>query len=147
MRVLFSGGRRFKDRDLVAGVLEQLPPGSVLVQGGALGADQLVMHTGKKMGLKVETHRADWKNCTSDCPPGHRRDNARGSYCPMAGLRRNSLMADLGADLCIVFPGGKGTNDMAAKARARGIRVIEAFQVRSNGLPTLTSTRSRPSPT
>jgi len=32
-------------------------------------------------------------------------------------------MADAGADLCIAFPGGRGTADMVRRARAAGIPV------------------------
>jgi hypothetical protein len=43
------------------------------------------------------------------------------------GPIRNSAMADLGQKLGAIvaaFPGGRGTADMAAKAEARGLRVV-----------------------
>lgn len=38
-----------------------------------------------------------------------------------AGPRRNNRT--LGPDLVVAFPGGKGTADMVARARAKGVRV------------------------
>lgn len=44
-------------------------------------------------------------------------------YDKAAGPIRNERMAELG-ELCIAFPGGRGTANMCAKAEARGLRVI-----------------------
>jgi predicted Rossmann-fold nucleotide-binding protein len=41
----------------------------------------------------------------------------------MAGHYRNQEMADTGADLCIAFPGGRGTADMVRRAAAAGIEI------------------------
>lgn len=40
-----------------------------------------------------------------------------------AGPIRNGHMAML-AEICIAFPGGRGTNDMCEQAEARGLRVF-----------------------
>ena len=45
-------------------------------------------------------------------------------YILTDGPRRNSAMAAY-AEACVLFPGGKGTADMKAKALAKGLRVIE----------------------
>lgn len=43
-----------------------------------------------------------------------------------AGLVRNQLMVDLGADICLAFPlpGSRGTWDCMGRAEAAGIKVI-----------------------
>jgi hypothetical protein len=43
-----------------------------------------------------------------------------------AGPKRNQLMLDKEKpDLVIAFPGGKGTADMVARAKAQGFKVME----------------------
>lgn len=42
-----------------------------------------------------------------------------------AGAIRNSMMLKLRPDICVQFPGGVGTADMAAKAKRAGIPVYE----------------------
>ena len=80
----------------------------VLVHGGAPGADQLADEWSSGSDVLVEVHKADWDR--------HGR---------AAGPIRNQEMADAGADLCIAFPGGKGTADMVKRAKAAGIPVLE----------------------
>jgi hypothetical protein len=41
-----------------------------------------------------------------------------------AGPRRNEEMVRNGADLCVAFPGGKGTADMVGRAMRAGRRVV-----------------------
>jgi hypothetical protein len=132
LRVIVTGGRQFKDDALIFTVLQALPADALIVHGGALGADQRVANMAHRLGFLDEPHRAYWKRCAPDCPKGHQRTNKQGSwYCPTAGLRRNSLMADLGADVCIAFPGGSGTQDMRTKAHGAGIWVLSALDLAS----------------
>lgn len=80
---------------------------------------------------------ADWDGpCHPDhpdprlrCKPGHRlphRDRP-GTYCPLAGNRRNQHMVDLvplaGLCLALPLPGSTGTPDCARRARKAGIDV------------------------
>lgn len=44
---------------------------------------------------------------------------------PSAGPIRNSMMLKLRPDVCVRFPGGVGTADMAAKAQRAGIPTYE----------------------
>lgn len=73
-----------------------------------------------------EEHPADWATCaTPKCSPKHRKTRRDGStYCPLAGLHRNSDMVKNGADECVAFPGaGNGTRHCMAEASAAGIPV------------------------
>ncbi len=82
---------------------------SVIIQGGAKGADECALHWATRDLVPVETFKADWK-----------------THGKAAGPIRNQRMIDEGKpDVVIVFPGGRGTADMVQRARADGIEVIE----------------------
>ena len=106
MRVVVCGGRDYTDEDVITAELSLLPPGTVVVHGGAPGADAIAGEVAKALGLVVEAHPADWQRC------------GRG-----AGLRRNAEMLSLGADLVLAFPGGSGTADMVRRARTARVPV------------------------
>lgn len=42
-----------------------------------------------------------------------------------AFTERNRIMVNLGADVCVAFPGGKGTKNCTKLAREAGIKVME----------------------
>lgn len=120
MRILVTGGRDYDDQITVGRALQaacldlidHLPPwddGSrppTVVHGGARGLDTTAATLAAEAGWNVEAHPADW--------------DAHGRA---AGPIRNQKMADLGADLCIAFPGGRGTADMVRRAEKAGIPV------------------------
>jgi len=108
MRVIVCGSRRWRDREAIVDRLFDLPSDSVVVHGNAAGADRIAHQEAQKLGLLVEPHAAEW-----------------GSLGKRAGLVRNTLMASLGADLCIAFWDGRstGTAHMIEQARSRGIPV------------------------
>lgn len=115
MRVLVCGGRDYDDYPLVHQVLTKLHLASestsisVIIEGGARGADALGRRWAENAGVPIETFEADWEN--------------QGSF---AGPARNKRMLDEGRpDLVIAFPGGRGTADMVRKARRAGVEVVE----------------------
>ena len=65
-RVLVSGSRSWRKNDLVkARMIEldkQLPGPITLVVGEARGVDTVAAQVAKRLGWKVEVHKADWKN-------------------------------------------------------------------------------------
>jgi predicted Rossmann-fold nucleotide-binding protein len=105
-RIIVCGGRDYGDLSRVRKVLSEFPQGTVVVHGGAPGADSIAEAVASEIGLSTEVHAARWDL--------HGR---------RAGPMRNAAMAARGADLCIAFPGGKGTADMVRRARAHGIPV------------------------
>jgi len=110
MRVLITGGRGFSDRDFLNNVLERLHAQhgfTVLIHGGASGADRLSGEWAASKGIQVVAHPANWKK--------HGR---------AAGPIRNSQMLDEKPELVIAFPGGKGTADMVRKAKQAGLEVV-----------------------
>jgi hypothetical protein len=106
--VIVCGSRRWRDRDKIANRLFDLPATSIIVHGNAQGADRIAHQEAEKLGFLVEPHPADW-----------------GGLGKSAGLIRNTVMADLGADLCLAFWDGRstGTAHMMSRARERGIPV------------------------
>lgn len=148
-RILVTGGRDYADagqvESVLSGVLEELvatglgPSQVVLVHGAASGLDRLAAAAAHRLGLQVEAHPADWAGpCRPSCQspsgpspsdqspsgPSHRRRRQDGTdYCPAAGAYRNDDMVALGADLALVFPGGRGTADCARRIRAAGIEM------------------------
>jgi YspA, cpYpsA-related SLOG family len=106
VRVIVCGSRRWRDRDMIADRLSDLPVDSIIVHGAAGGADSIAHQEAQKLGLLVEPHPARWEEL------GKR-----------AGYVRNKEMAELGADLCLAFWDGrsKGTMHMVDLAEEYGI--------------------------
>lgn len=109
-RVLVCGGQTYTDMRHVTKVLDGLvPKPTLIIQGGAFGADACASEWAYKRDVLERQFPADWKK--------HGR---------AAGPIRNQQMLDEGKpDLVVAFPGGSETEDMKRRARAAGVRVIE----------------------
>lgn len=109
MRVLVCGGRNFDQWRTIARTLDALAPKpSVLIQGGASGADRLAAKWADTRNVPVVTYPPNW---------------SRGKR---GGPERNAFMLrDSRAEVVIAFPGGRGTADMIEQARAAGVDVHE----------------------
>ena len=106
MRVLVCGGRNYDDEDRVFQVLGELGP-SLVIQGGALGADRLALKFAEMEGIPCIEMRAMW-----------------GALGNGAGPIRNGWMLKYGQpDLVLAFPGGRGTANMMRQAREAGVQV------------------------
>lgn len=83
---------------------------ATLVHGAATGADSLAAEWwGDIQERPTEAHPADWDR-----------------HGKAAGPIRNQEMVDSGLDLCIAFPGGRGTADMIRRCEAAGVPVVHA---------------------
>jgi len=110
MRIVVTGGRDFDDRELAISALSSLPKDTVVINGGAKGADTLCAEIAEELGMHVRTFPANWKR-----------------YGKKAGPIRNLQMLSSGpVDMVLAFPGGKGTANCIAQARAKGIHVFFA---------------------
>lgn len=108
MRVLFCGGRDFKDGKAVADAFDAVSP-TLVITGGALGADRLADKNAEARGIARIIFPANW--------------NGDGLA---AGPIRNQRMLDEGRpDLVVAFPGGRGTADMVRRANRARIPVRE----------------------
>jgi hypothetical protein len=89
----------------------KLAPDTVVIHGGANGADKMAGYVAKKLGLTVEVFEADWVR-----------------YGRAAGPVRNKAMLDSGIDMVVAFheniEQSKGTKNMMSQARKAGIKVL-----------------------
>lgn len=106
MRVLVCGGRDYSDTLRVHRELDARARDiTTVIQGGADGADKAAMDWARARGFDYLTFRAEWQK-----------------HGPKAGPMRNATMIHEGKpDLVLAFPGGRGTADMARRAKAAGI--------------------------
>lgn len=110
-RVLVCGGRDFDDIALLQSVLETwLKPGDIVVHGNARGADRMAATYWKARGGKTDSYSALWD-----------------VHGKAAGVIRNQAMLDSGIDLCIAFPGGRGTADMVRRCVGAGVITYSNF--------------------
>lgn len=119
-RFAVTGGRDFEDESMTLAALCRLPAWSVLINGGARGADRLAAATWRRLmhswhpsvGLAdhyVQTYPADW------------REHGRS-----AGAIRNQRMLDTGLDMLLAFPGGRGTAHMVDICGRAGVPIVDA---------------------
>lgn len=107
MRVLVCGGITFDNWKTVHRELSGIGP-TVIIQGGAPGADRLAAKYADVNGVPLVTYPALW---------------SRGKK---AGPERNAFMLeDSRPDIVVAFPGGRGTQDMVDRARKAGLLVTE----------------------
>lgn len=110
MRVLVTGGSDFDERELLFRVLNEQHGRTrftLLIHGGASGADRLAGEWADANGVDVQVEAPNWKK-----------------YGRAAGLIANGEMIRQNPDLVIAFPGGKGTADMVKRADAAGLLVL-----------------------
>lgn len=111
MRVIITGGRDYDNVDHIYNVLQKIhdaTPITCIVHGACkTGVDNIADDWAKQHGIKREPHPADWPN-----------------HGLAAGPIRNEQMAIAGADLCIAFPGNRGTTNMINNAKRYQIRVL-----------------------
>lgn len=109
MIVLVTGGRNYSNIDAVNMALDQLHahrPITVLIHGGATGADAIAGRWGRINDVRVECYIANWLE-----------------YGRHAGPIRNQKMIDVKPDLVVAFPGGAGTRDLVSRAKRAGIEI------------------------
>lgn len=113
MKVLVCGGRAFDDRAALERAIRGARP-FLVITGGATGADRLADLIAEDLGIARVIYPANWK--------GEGR---------AAGFLRNQRMLDLGRpDLVIAAEGGRGTADMACRAKRAGLPVINVAAAR-----------------
>jgi hypothetical protein len=108
--VLICGSRTWMDRGKIETVICGLDRDTIIVHGGARGADLLADQAAVLWGLLRRVYPADWQ-----------------TYGKAAGPIRNQQMLDAEEPMCVIafrMPGeSRGTDDMIRRARAAGIPV------------------------
>lgn len=108
MIVLICGSRTWTDVPTIEDAVAQLPLRTVVIEGGALGADLIGRQAAHRAGLHVATMPALWER-----------------FSKGAGARRNRAMLHLRPDKVLAFhkDNSRGTADMIGAATAAGIPV------------------------
>lgn len=108
--VLVCGDRNWTNRASITKRLKSLPKSTLILHGGARGADTIAGEEAAKLGLKVEVFPAEWDK-----------------YGPAAGPIRNVKMLDRKPNLVIAFhpdlAKSRGTAHTVREARKRQIKV------------------------
>lgn len=110
MRVLVTGGRKYQDQARVYSALDAVHAKhtiTLIIEGGATGADRFARGWAIARGVPHETCDADWV----------RYGNAAG------GIRNSQMLAEYKPEAVVAFKGGTGTADMVKKAEAAGVPV------------------------
>lgn len=112
MRLLICGDRHWKDYDYIYKILQEYSPmTTVVITGGATGADSIANQIATELKMTTEVYPADWKR-----------------YGKSAGPIRNAEMIKKGCpDVVLAFHNNlqlsKGTANMITKAREVNIPV------------------------
>lgn len=110
MRILVTGGREYANAAVVSMALDAVHRKhgiTLLIQGGAHGADRLAVQWAVTRGIPWITEHANWKQ-----------------YGKAAGILRNAAMlVKHKPEAVVAFPGGDGTADMIARAEAANVPV------------------------
>lgn len=112
MKVLICGDRHYANYTRIYDFVKTLPKGTIVIEGGALGADTLAHRAAQACGLQIETYKADWNR-----------------YKRAAGPIRNQQMLDEGKpDVVVAFHDNlatsKGTKNMLRQAFNAGVEVM-----------------------
>jgi hypothetical protein len=109
VKVLVCGDRHWINKELIYKILEKLPKDTVIIEGGAKGADLLAKEVAEKLLLEVKEFPAEW-----------------GKYSRAAGPLRNREMIKEKPDKVFAFHNNieksKGTKDMLNVAKKQGIQ-------------------------
>lgn len=137
-RILVFGSALWTSRkltfDALRRVMEVFRGPYTLVCDMTDGAARYAAAAARDLGWQIEAHEFDITKCGPDCPTkNHRRPGGPGGdWCPSARLRNQELMADLGADVCIVLnygtPPSGYRRDGTKEIKARGIGVWDYTQ-------------------
>lgn len=122
-RWLICGGRNFSDEQMFQSVMNDLMAmrgcPSVIIHGGAPGADTLAEKWAERMALGRHRFPAQWDK-----------------HGKAAGPIRNQQMIDKGRPhFAVAFPGGRGTADMVRRLRDAGIDVAEVVPATAEPRP------------
>ena len=109
MKLAIVGSRDFNDYELLKKTLEPIKKNvTLVVSGGAKGADSLGERYAKENNIKCEQFPAEWDK-----------------YGKSAGYRRNKQMADIANALIVFWDGeSRGTKHMIDIAKEKDLKSI-----------------------
>lgn len=112
IRVIICGGRDFKDPGLLYTTMDQLHAEhnfTLVINGGAKGADTIGRLWAKSRSIACVTIPADWDLYGRSAGP----------------IRNKQIIKEQHPEMVVAFPGGRGTENMKLLARQYNIPVIE----------------------
>ena len=124
-RILVTGGRKYSNKEFVHKILNNfLAKGPfILIHGDADGLDTLAKEWAIENNVEQIPYPALWKDFTQT--PCNIKYGQFGKYNCLAGFNRNEQMLKEGKpNLCLAFPGGKGTADMKKRCKKANVLVI-----------------------
>lgn len=130
MKLLVFGGRDYEWISVAWGALDALHrrrPVSLIMHGGARGADRLADRWAINRGVPLKRYPAPWYEVINVPGAVVKLNGAGKPYNAIAGHWRNQRMADAKPDLGLQFPGGTGTADMRHRLDGAGIPVIQVY--------------------
>ncbi len=118
MKVLVCGSRKWTERAPIERELRKLPPGpgTILINGGALGADAIATDVARELGFTVRRYFAKWGTHGKAAGPIRNAEMLTKEHLPEEPI--NHVLA-----FAKDFSLAPGTRDMMKKSMAKGIPV------------------------
>ncbi len=117
MRIGIVGSRTFPNLEMIRGLIAALPPGAVVVSGGAAGVDQAAATFARQAGFEVKEWLPDLSGCKT-----------RSDYTERYYARNRRIVAD--SDRVVAFTdldsGGTWYTIKAAKAAEKPVRIVRS---------------------
>ena len=130
VKVLVCGGRKYTNYPQVESVISayhKLHTITLLIEGGAEGADAFGEQVAKKYNIPHHKEKALWQNFNSAIEPVKEYTTDSGWRCNcLAGTNRNKRMLEMNPDIVFAFHGGTGTQNMINISTKANIKVILA---------------------
>ncbi|MBL4783861.1 MAG: DUF2493 domain-containing protein [Cohaesibacteraceae bacterium] len=108
MRVLFSGGRGYRDLAVIGRVMDLIPDVTHVIHGGTCGADRLSGVVARLRCLPCTVYPPNWSRHGKQAIP----------------INNTKMLRYGKPDIAVVMPGGWQTRDMATKAEEAGVKII-----------------------
>ena len=112
MKVLVCGGSSYRDKATVFDELDKLHghhPVSLIINGGARGADYCSSQWAKESDIPLRVFKADWQQFGDQA----------------VFVLNGAMIEEAKPELILAFPGGDVTTDMVKRAEQVGITVIK----------------------
>jgi len=104
LKVLITGDRNWNNKTAIKRELSKFPPETIIIHGGARGADKLAGEVAKELGFQVQEYPADWQKHGKAAGP----------------IRNQEMLEKESPEYCIAFhfdlKQSKGTRDMVKRA-------------------------------
>lgn len=111
MKILVCGGRNYEkyaEFNSIMKMVQDKVDVSMIIQGGAKGADHLALEWADKKVIPCLNVPADWDK-----------------YGKSAGFKRNAKMLEYEPDMIVAFTGGVGTKMMMALGISNNVKVVD----------------------